>query len=112
MYKFPSACIGYLVGEAEDVLSSRSNPKTDSVPVCELVDGRKVDLTLLDVQYGAFGLAMTPKVYRDNSITPKGHYGLVVRRSHSSVRKFKVLLLTIPCTLVSRSHFQQLPLPV
>ena len=54
---------------------------------------------------------MTPKVYRDNTISPKGEYGLVVRRSHHSVRKFKVLLLTIPPTLVSRSHFKVLPLP-
>ena len=109
-YRFPSASLAYAVAEAEDILSSRSNPKTGGVPVGELVDGRKLDLSLLDVPYGSFGLAMTPKVYRDNSLTPKGHYGICIRRSHSRVRSFKVLLLLTPPRVVTRSHFQVLPI--
>ena len=101
-YTFPAHLLSFLIDEAAQLLSMRSNPKTQGVPVCELVMSQRPDLLRLQISFGSYGQVV-------NAHTGALEVGIVIKRPLWGEYNFKLMLLPTK-ELVTRRGLTPLPL--
>ena len=92
-YVYSPAWLSFLLSEMSLLMSLRSNHLTRGVPIIEVIEGRRIDLSRLAIKFGSFAYAPNPTVkpsledFRNEPVLVLG------RRLHGAA-SYSCLLLT------------------
>jgi hypothetical protein len=113
-YTWPVDYFEDLVHEVVQLMDLRDSPKTNGVPVGEVVKGVRPDYAFMDVPFGAYGLATNTRNELKKDDQPRAVYGLILRRSYGPEMRYKVLPLDKSMPNAQPffcKKFQELPIP-